>query len=106
MGSRWNVCRAALVIVAVVSVGCTGESSTEPRERALSAEVPDVLGLELAEACATLREEGFEVKIAGAKGDEDCQIQAAVTNQSPEPGADAEQRTTVILRVSPIKSIP
>lgn len=95
-----------MCLVVVISVACTGPSSNDAAGGGASAnQVPDVVGLGLAEACGSLFEAGFEPKIAGATGDQGCAARAVVTSQSLEPRA-SEEGAIVTLRVSPTKKMP
>ncbi|MEZ5100350.1 MAG: Stk1 family PASTA domain-containing Ser/Thr kinase [Thermoleophilia bacterium] len=59
--------------------------------------VPDVLGLDVATARRTLRDEGFQVRVRQVESD---QAAGTVLDQDPGPGEEADEGSTVILTVA------
>lgn len=65
--------------------------------------VPDVVGMDRAEAIAALEEAGFEVKVVDVKSDD---VEGVVLSTNPEPLKRAETGSTILVNVSIPRTIP
>lgn len=92
--------------ISLVVLGGCSTASGDDKPSATKHEVPDIRGLEMVDACDSLREEGLKIEVVGDTRGDVCTARAAITGQSPSPGALLEDGSTVTVDVSPTKTIP
>lgn len=89
---RWAIVAGMVVVLALIGVGAVWALSpgTEP-----AVAVPDVVGMDRAQAEEVLSSEGLQVQVETVEGAEE----GVVVRQEPAAGGEAEEGSTVVIEV-------